>query len=211
MIVKLIGKKKGMTQVFDEKGNAIPCTAILIEPNVVVQVKSKGKEGYSALQLGAFKKKKNISKPLLGFFAKANVEARVVLSETRMEDCSAYKVGQEVGATQFKEGEFVDVRGLSIGKGFQGVIKLHKFAGGPGAHGSGFHRHAGSTGMRSSPGRCFPGGKRASRMGGDRVTVQNLRVIKIDEKRNLLFVKGAIPGCFNSIVYVSKAKRKRVA
>ena len=123
-----------------------------------------------------------------------------------MENVEEYQVGQQIDVGLFANVKFVDIEGVSKGKGFQGVIKLHGFAGGPAAHGSGFHRHAGSTGMRSTPGRCFPNGKRASRMGGDRQTVQNLRVVAV--KGNLLLVEGAVPGARSGIVYISQAKKR---
>jgi large subunit ribosomal protein L3 len=169
MSLKLMGKKKGMTRVYDEKGNLIVCTLIAAEPNVIVQVKSLEKDGYSAVQLGAVKvresKKKNVSKPLVGHFARAKVEPRRHLLESRIEKTEEYELGQEVGVDYFAETEFVDVCGTSKGKGFQGVIKRHGFAGGPASHGSGFHRTAGSTGMRSTPGRSLPGVKKAGQMG----------------------------------------------
>lgn len=211
MSLKFIGKKKGMTQVFDDKGNIVPCTVILAEPNVVVQIKKKEVDGYNALQLGVddHLKKKAFTKPVLGHFAKAKVEPLKNLAESRVENVDTYQVGQKIDANYFVVGEMVDVRGKSKGKGFQGVIKLHKFRGGPGAHGSGFHRHAGSTGMRTTPGRCFPGGKRASRMGGDFLTVQNLQVVAVDVEKKLIAVSGAIPGCVDSIVYITKAKKTK--
>ena len=120
-----------------------------------------------------------------------------------------YEVGQELGLQLFNEGAFIDVTGTSKGKGFQGVIKRHNFKGGPAAHGSGFHRHGGSTGMRSTPGRCLPGTKKAGRMGNERVTVQNLRVVAVDEARNLLIVAGAIPGARGSLVHITPAIKKQ--
>lgn len=201
---KLIGKKKGMTQVFDKEGRAMACTLIFVEPNVVVQKKTEESDGYDAVQMGAFKvKEKSISKPMLGHFKKANVEPRRYLLETA--GTSDMKVGDQIGVEFFAEGDLIDVKGVSKGKGYQGVMKLYGFAGGPAAHGSGFHRHAGSTGMRSTPGICFAGGKRASRMGGDAMTVQNLKVLFVDKEKNLIVVKGAVPGSKDSVVYLTKA------
>jgi large subunit ribosomal protein L3 len=140
-----------------------------------------------------------------GHFAKAQAEPCRAVRESRVDNVDSFQVGQKIDASLFSETQYVDVEGVSKGKGFQGVIKLHKMAGGPGAHGSGFHRHMGSTGMRSTPGRCFPNGKRASRMGGDRTTVQNLRVVAI--KGNLLLVEGAVPGAPSGIVYISESKK----
>jgi large subunit ribosomal protein L3 len=207
-----MGKKKGMTQIFDDNGNVVVCTVIHAEPNVVAQVLTKEKAGYSAVQLAAFKtsasKKKNVAKPQREFFAKKNMEVCRKMKESRLDDVSAYSEGQQVGVEHFAEVAFVDVRSVSKGKGYQGVMKRHNFAGGPAAHGSGFHRHGGSTGMRSTPGRCLPGQKKAGRMGGERVTTQNLKVVKVDPEKQVILVKGAVPGARESIVYLFKAKKK---
>jgi len=217
MAVKLMGKKRGMTQRFDDAGNIVICTVIHAEPNVVTQIKRKESDGYDALQLG-FEKivtkdprtiEKRMTKQLRGHFEKAKVAPRRYLAESRIEDVDGFTVGQEVGVTLFAEIAYVDVCGVSKGKGFQGVIKRHNFAGGPAAHGSGFHRHGGSTGMRTTPGRTLPGQKKAGRMGGENVTVQNLRVVGIDEGRNLIIVEGAIPGPRGGLVSVSPAKKKK--
>ena len=211
MSVKFIGKKKGMTQLFDDKGNVIACTLILAQPNIVLQKKNKEKDGYESIQAGAVPCKKNLtSKPLLGHFEKAKVDPCKYIIESQVEDMGAFEVGQKIEASYFVVGDFVDVSGVSKGKGYQGVMKLHGFAGGPGAHGSGFHRHAGSTGMRTTPGRCFKGGKRASRMGFNRVTVQKLQVVAVDAGKNLIAVKGAIPGSNGSVVIISEASKKVV-
>ncbi len=207
MTLQLIGKKIGMTQVFDDMGNIVICTIILIEPNFVTQIKTKEKDGYQAIQIAGVKKKR-VNKPLKNHLAKAKVEDCSVLLESKVDDVSSFQLGQECKVDLFTEKDFVDVQGISIGKGYQGVMKLHGFAGGPAAHGSGFHRHAGSTGMRSTPGRCLPGGKRASRMGGDKITVQNLKVVKVDKEKNVLLVKGAIPGSKGNTVFIKKATKK---
>lgn len=210
MSLTFIGQKKGMAQVFDQDGKLVVCTVILAEPNTVVQIKRKESDGYNAIKLGGLRMTKpqadRAKKPHLGQFAKTQIEPCRVLRESRMENVEQYQVGQQIDAGLFADMKFVDVEGVSKGKGFQGVMKLHGFAGGPAAHGSGFHRHAGSTGMRSTPGRCFPNGKRASRMGGDRQTVQNLRVVAV--KGNLLLVEGAVPGSRSGIVYISQAKKR---
>lgn len=210
MSLTLIGRKKGMAQVFDQDGKLVVCTVIQAEPNTVLQIKRKETHGYNSVQLGGVNttaaQAKRVSKPLKGHFAKVNVEPTRVMRESRVDDVDQYQIGQQVDATIFSDVKFVDVEGVSKGKGFQGVIKLHRMAGGPAAHGSGFHRHMGSTGMRSTPGRCFPGGKRASRMGGDRKTVQNLRVVAI--KGDLLLVEGAIPGARSGVVYIRKSKKR---
>lgn len=149
---------------FDAQGNQIVCTVILAEPNVISQIKSsQGKDGYNAVQLAAYKVKssklKNVSKPLQGHFAKAKIEPRSSLKESRVENIEGFQVAQELNVSYFNEISYVDVSGVSKGKGHQGVMKRHNFAGGPASHGSGFHRHGGSTGMRSTPGRCLPGQK----------------------------------------------------
>ncbi len=203
----LIGLKQGMTQVFDAEGKLVVCTVILVEPNAVLQIKRKEKDGYNGLQLAGAPYRKDkvgcVTKPLKGHFDKAQVEPCRVIRESRLESVDAYQVGQKLDASLFANVAYVDVEGVSKGKGFQGVMKLFNMSGGPGAHGSGFHRHMGSTGMRSTPGRCFPGGKRASRMGGDRTTVQNLRVVAV--KGNVLLVEGAVPGARSGVVYISES------
>jgi large subunit ribosomal protein L3 len=213
MTLKLMGKKRGMVRLFDEKGNVVVGTVIEVEPNVVTQVKTKESDGYNAIQLGfeVIKVKDSrtidnrVTKPLNGHFKKAGVTPRRHLSEARMENSKDYTVGQEIGVTEFAEIPYIDVTAMSKGKGYQGVIKLHNFAGGPAAHGSGFHRHAGSTGMRSSPGRCFKGGPRPSHMGYDTVTVQNLKVVKVDAQENIIVVQGSVPGPANGLVYFAEA------
>ena len=154
------------------------------------------------------KRYKILTKAQRGHFNKSQIKARRHLLETRLEDLESYSIGQEIGVEQFQESKLVDITGVSKGKGFQGVMKLYGFRGGPASHGSGFHRHAGSTGMRSTPGRCFPGGKRPSRMGGDKVTVQNLEVVAVNPENQTLLVKGAIPGPKGSLVTVQEAIKK---
>ncbi len=210
MPLTFIGRKKKMMQVFDKDGKAVVCTVILAEPNTVLQIKRKETDGYNGIQLGAVSMTKaeetRVSKPLRGHFLKGNAPACRVIHESRLDEVDQYQVGQQLSASLFEGVQFVDIEGISKGKGFQGVMKLFNMSGGPAAHGSGFHRHMGSTGMRSTPGRCFPNGKRASRMGGDRKTVQNLRLIAI--KGNLLLVEGAVPGAPDGVVYIRKAKKK---
>ncbi len=212
MTLKLMGKKRGMTRLFDESGNHVVCTVISAEPNVISQIKNKDKDGYEAVQLSAFKvkpsKAKNVSKPLRGHFAKAGIEARGSIVESRVSSVEEFQVGQEIGVSYFADVAYVDVQGISKGKGHQGVIKRHHFAGGPASHGSGFHRHGGSTGMRSSPGRCLPGQKKSGRMGGENVTTQSLRVVMIDEQKQVIVVEGAVPGARNGLVYITKAIKK---
>jgi large subunit ribosomal protein L3 len=213
---RLVGKKCGMVRVFDKDGSPVACTLIHVEPNVVTQLKSKSTDGYEAVQLATLKietadartVEKRLSKPLRGHYKKASVAPRKHLHEMRVDDAGAYTVGQELSISIFDGVIYVDVTGVSRGKGYQGMIKKYGFAGGPASHGSGFHRHAGSTGMRSSPGRCLPGGPRPSHMGDERVTVQNLRVVSMDVEKGLMIVEGAVPGAKNSLVVVSDAKKQ---
>ena len=212
MSLTLMGQKKGMAQVFDNEGKMIVCTVIHVEPNPIVQIKRSEPDGYHAIQVGGVALSKSrankMTKPLKGHFAKANVPGHWRLKESRVENVDSYQIGQSLDLSLLNDISHVDVQGVSKGKGFQGVIKLHGFAGGPGAHGSGFHRHAGSTGQRTTPGRCYPNGKRASRMGGDVQTTQNLRVVAI--KDNLLLVEGAVPGARGAVVYITAAKKKQL-
>lgn len=217
MTLMLMGKKRGMVQLFDENGNAIPCTVIEAQPNVIVQIKTKAKDGYDALQMGYDEIvtndprtiQKRTTKPRIGHFQKAGVTPRKFLAESRLEKEGDYTLGQEVNVGAFAEEAFLDVTAVTKGKGYQGVMKLYNYSGGPASHGSGFHRHAGSTGMRSTPGRCFPGGKRASHMGAERKTIQNVPVFKIVENENLIVVKGQIPGPRNGLVYMKPAVKKK--
>lgn len=209
---KLMGIKKGMMQLFDDKGNKIACTVIATEKHVIAQLKNKETDGYEAIQLAALKvsspKVRNVSKPLMGHYKKAGVEPRKFICESRVEDVSQFQPGQEIGIETFAEVPFVDVIGVSKGKGYQGVIKRHHFAGGPAAHGSGFHRHGGSCGMRSSPGRCLPGQKKAGRMGGEQVTSECLKVIRVDAEKQIILVEGSVPGSRGGLVYITESKKK---
>lgn len=211
MSLTLIGQKKGMTQVFDKDGKRVVCTVILAEPNTVLQVKSKETHGYNGVTLAGepltASQGRRLKKPIRGQFEKTGCAPCRVQRESRLEDVASFEVGQQIDLSLFADIEFVDVEGRSKGKGYQGVMKLHNMAGGPAAHGSGFHRHAGSTGMRTDPGRCFPGGPRASRMGGERKTVQSLRVVEI--RGNLLLVEGAVPGSIKGTVYIRSAVKKQ--
>ncbi len=216
MSLKFMGKKRGMIQLFDDQGNVKVCTVIETELHIIAQVKTKETDGYNAIQLGFEKIKtkdprtleKRVSNPLLGHFKKNSIEPRRYLLESRLDNVSEYSVGQEVTLDAFEEIEYVDVTAMSKGKGYQGVIKLHNFSGGPASHGSGFHRHAGSTGMRSTPGRCLPGSPRASHMGYDKVTVQNLKVVMLYKEDNLIILEGAVPGPKNGLVTLSAAIKK---
>lgn len=200
-----MGRKVGMTQVFDETGLVVPVTVIEIEPNVVTQVKTTETDGYNAVQIGFDTlKEKNVNKPLKGHFEKAGVTAKRILKEFRVENPSEFTVGQEIKADFFQVGDKVDVTGTSKGKGFQGAIKRHGQHRGPMAHGSKYHRSAGSMGASSYPSRVFKGKKLPGHMGSVQVTVQNLEVVKVDVERNALLVKGAVPGPRKGLVVIKE-------
>lgn len=205
-MIGLLGKKTGMTRIFDDNGNVIPVTIVEAGPCYVTQIKTKEKDGYSAVQLGFDEKKpKNVSKPLLGHFNKANVTPKRVLSEFRDYDLKEIKLGQEITVDIFSVGDKISVQGISKGKGFQGVVKRHGFGGGSVTHGQSDRLRApGSIGASSFPSRVFKGQRMAGRMGGAKVTIRNLQVVKIDKEQNLIFIKGAIPGHVNSYVKLSK-------
>ena len=200
----IIGKKIGMTQVFDENGNVIPVTVIQAGPCTVVQKKTVEKDGYASVQLGyADIKDKHVTKPMKGHFEKAGVAPKKVLKEFRLEDTDAYNVGDTVAVDAFADIAAVDVTGISKGKGFAGTIKRYHGHRTPMSHGGGpVHRHAGSMGACSSPSRIYKGKKMPGHMGAVKVTVQNLDIVKIDNENNLLVVKGAIPGPKGSVVTV---------
>ncbi|HIV98437.1 MAG TPA: 50S ribosomal protein L3 [Candidatus Ornithospirochaeta avicola] len=203
----LIGKKVGMTQVFDANGRLTPVTVIKIEDNVVVGNKTEEKNGYSALVLASGDKKKSqVTKPYAGQF-KDICEPKAVVMEMRDYDQSA-NVGDKLGVDLFKDVTFVDVTGTSKGKGFQGGMKRYGFGGGRATHGSKFHRDLGGTAMSSTPSRTFKGHRMAGHMGNEKVTVQNLRVVAVDSEMQVLMVKGAIPGPTESLVIVKKAVKK---
>ena len=201
----IIGEKLGMTSIFLENGASMPCTVIEAGPCKIVQVKTDQKEGYSALQVG-FGKLKNSNKAIDGHFNKAELKDSLkVLKEFKTSDAKPELLGKEISVNSFSEGEYVTVTGISKGKGFAGHMKRHNFSGGRASHGkNSVMRKAGSVGAGTWPGRVWPGTRMAGRMGGDKVTVENLKVLKIDKENNLLFVKGAIPGPSKSIVYIEK-------
>jgi large subunit ribosomal protein L3 len=202
----LIGKKIGMTQVF-EGGKVIPVTVIEAGPCVVVQRKTNDNDGYEAVQLGYGDiSPKGVNKPRQGHFKKNDVPFKRTLREFRFDDCSGITVGDVVKADVFEAGDVIDVSGISKGKGFQGAIKRHGQSRIKETHGSGpVHRHAGSMGACSSPSRIFKGKKMPGHMGTDKITVQNLKIVKVDSEHNLIAVKGAIPGPNNGIVYITDA------
>ena len=200
----LIGKKAGMTQIFDDNGRVIPVTVIEAGPCVVVQKKTDDKEGYSAVQLGfQDAKERRLSKPELGHLKKASVSAKKHLKEFRYEDSSSLNVGDELKADVFSVGDKVDITGVSRGKGFSGVIKRHGASRTSMTHGGGpVHRHAGSMAAAAYPSKIFKGKIGAGQMGAVQVTVQNLEVVKIDTDKNIIAVKGAVPGPGGGIVYL---------
>ena len=202
----IIGKKIGMTQIFDEKGNVIPVTVIEAGPCVVAQVKTEETDGYNAIQLGFGEiKDKHINKPEAGHFAKAKLANKKHLREFKVEGIENYKVGDEIKADVFEAGEKIDVQGTSKGKGFQGVIKRHGQHRGPMGHGSMYHRRPGSMGSTSTPGRVFKGKKLPGHMGKVTVTIQNLDVVRVDMDKNVILVKGSVPGPKGAILKVKSA------
>lgn len=201
----LIGKKLGMTQLFEETGDLTPVSVIQAGPCPIVQVKTAETDGYAAIQIGYDEvKAQRLAKPLAGHFKNAKVKPLRVLTEVRVEDPTQFKVGDAVDVNAFEPNDIVHVVGQSKGKGFAGTIKRHRHHRGPETHGSHSHREPGSIGMCATPSRVFKGKKMPGRLGGKRTTVRNLRVVGVDAENNLLFVRGAIPGANNGIVYVRK-------
>ena len=197
----ILGTKVGMTQIFSAEGVLVPVTVIDVTPNVVLQKKTAETDGYQAVQVG-YLDKKNVNKPEEGHAKKANTNPKRFVKEFAGEDMMAFEVGQEVKANIFVEGEIVDVTGTSKGKGYAGAIKRHNFSRGPMAHGSGYHRGIGSMGSIDAA-RVKKGKKMAGRLGGETVTVQNLEVVKIDLEKNVILIKGSVPGANKSYVVIS--------
>lgn len=205
----ILGRKIGMTQVFVENGELVPVTVIEATPNVVLQKKSVENDGYEAIQLGFEDKREKLSnKPSKGHVAKANTAPKRFLREVRGIEVAGYEVGQEVNVNIFAEGDIVDVTGISKGKGFQGSIKRHGQSRGPMSHGSRYHRRPGSMGP-VAPNRVFKNKLLPGRMGGERVTVQNLQIVKVDTERNLLLVKGNVPGPRKALITVKSAVKSK--
>ena len=199
----ILATKVGMTQIFNEDGVLTPVTVLQAGPCVVTQVKTVENDGYSAVQVGFVdKREKLVNKPMKGQFDKAGVSYKRFVREFRLEDAESYEVAQEIKADIFAPGEKVDATAISKGKGFQGAIKRHGQSRGPMAHGSKYHRHAGSNGACSDPSRVFKGKKMAGHMGNKKVTVQNLEIVRVDAENNLLLVKGAVPGPKKSLVTI---------
>lgn len=206
----IIGRKLGMTQIFSEEGKAIPVTVVEAGPCTVTQVKTVEKEGYDAVQLGYGKvKDKKLNKPQRGHFERKGLEPMRYLAEIRVDDPSSYQVGQEITVSLFSKGERVDVTGRSKGKGFAGVVKRHGFGGGPGSHGAHFHRAPGSIGACATPSRVFRGSRMPGRMGAERVTALHLEVVDVKPERNLLLLKGSVPGPNGALVIVRESVKSR--
>jgi large subunit ribosomal protein L3 len=205
--VGILGKKLGMTQIFDEAGNAIPVTVVQAGPCVVTQIKTPDTDGYAAIQVGFEEAtEKALNKPKLGHLAKSGSSPVRHLKEYRVEVAEGYELGQAITAESFEAGQLVDVTGKSIGRGFAGYQKRHNFRRGPMAHGSKNHRLPGSTGAGTTPGRVYPGKRMAGQMGNAQVTIRKLEVVRVDSDRNLLLIKGAIPGKPGGLLSVTPAK-----
>ncbi|MBW4653595.1 MAG: 50S ribosomal protein L3 [Kaiparowitsia implicata GSE-PSE-MK54-09C] len=206
MSVGILGTKLGMTQIFDEEGRSIPVTVVQAGPCTVTQIKTAETDGYNSIQIG-YKEvaQKALNKPELGHLAKSEASPLRHLREYRLKSTVDFQLGQQIGVDIFEPDQLVDVTGTSIGRGFAGYQKRHNFKRGPMSHGSKNHRQPGSTGAGTTPGRVYPGKRMAGRLGGSRVTIRKLRVVKIDSERNLLLIGGAIPGKPGSLINVSPA------
>ena len=201
----ILATKVGMTQIFNENGALVPVTVLQAGPCVVTQVKTEENDGYKAVQVGFVdKREKLVSKPVKGHFDKAGVSYKRYVREFRLENAEEYSVKDEIKADIFAAGDKIDATAISKGKGFQGAIKRHGQSRGPMAHGSKFHRHAGSNGAASDPSRVFKGKKMPGQMGAKQITIQNLEVVKVDAENNLILVKGAVPGPKKSLVTIKE-------
>jgi large subunit ribosomal protein L3 len=210
MKIGLLGRKIGMTRVYEANGKATPVTVIEAGDNTIVQIKTEQKDGYDAVQVGFdTQKESRVTKPLLGHFKKANSAPKKFVKEFRTSAGTPVDATTKIGVDQFQPGEFVDVIGRSKGKGFQGVVKKHGFAGQPAAHGSKMHRRNGAIGNRSTPGRVWRNMGMPGHLGDDRVTVQNLRIVQVRPEENVILVCGAVPGSNGSYVVLRPAKKKQ--
>lgn len=204
----IYGKKLGMTQIFTEDGLVLPVTVVEVEPCLVIKKKTVETDGYNAIQVATGEvKEKHMNKPMKGQFDKLKLAYRKYIKELRLDDIDSINVGDELKADIFEAGEIVDVQGISKGKGFQGVVKRHGQHIGPKGHGSMYHRRPGSMGPTSSPGRVFPGKKLPGQTGKDTITVQNLEVVRVDMDKNVILIKGSVPGRKNSLVRIKNAAR----
>ena len=204
----ILGKKVGMTQVFTESGELVPVTVIVAKPNVVLQVKTVETDGYNAVQLG-FDDKRNVlsNQPEQGHVKKADTSPKRFIREIRDAELGDVEVGSEITVETFKQGDIIDVTGTSKGKGFQGVIKRHNQSRGPETHGSRYHRRPGSMGQAADPARVFKGKKLPGRMGGQTTTIQNLEIVRVDADKNVILVKGNVPGPKKSMIEIRSAKK----
>jgi large subunit ribosomal protein L3 len=210
MKIGLLGRKIGMTRVYEANGKATPVTVIEAGENTIVQIKTEEKDGYDAVQVGFdTQKESRVTKPLLGHFKKANSAPKKFVKEFRTSAGAPVDATTKIGVDQFQPGEFVDVIGRSKGKGFQGVVKKHGFAGQPAAHGSKMHRRNGAIGNRSTPGRVWRNMGMPGHLGDDRVTVQNLRIVQVRPEENVILVCGAVPGSNGSYVVLRPAKKRQ--
>jgi large subunit ribosomal protein L3 len=205
--VGILGKKLGMTQIFDQAGNAVPVTVVQAGPCVVTQIKTAETDGYAAIQVGFEETtEKSLNRPKLGHLARSGSAPLRYLQEYRVAVATDYELGQTITAESFSAGQLVDVSGKSIGRGFAGYQKRHNFRRGPMAHGSKNHRLPGSTGAGTTPGRVYPGKRMAGQLGNSQVTIRKLEVIRVDSDRNLLLIKGAVPGKPGGLLSVTPAK-----
>lgn len=212
MNVALLGKKIGMTQVFDENDRLVPVTVIEAGPCPITQIKSEEKDGYSAVQIGYRPQKSHrMTKAALGHFKKAGVEPHAELQEFRTAEGADFNVGDVLTVEKFEAGQKIDIVGTSKGRGFQGVMKRHGFAGGPASHGSMFHRRGGSYGFCQWPGHVIKGKKMPGHMGDTKCTVQNLQIVRVDAEKNLILIKGSVPGARGSLLTVRTAVKNKVS
>lgn len=206
----ILGKKIGMTQIFLEDGVVVPVTVVEAGPVKVIQKKTVDKEGYNAIQVGFEDKKENrVNKPLKGHFDKAGVEYKKHIREFIVDNPDEFEIGQEIKIDVFEQGDKVDVVGISKGKGTQGPIKRHNYSRGPESHGSKYHRAGGARAAAADPGRVFKGTKGMGRMGNERVTVQNLEIVRVDTDRNLLLIKGAVPGPKGGLLFIKETVKNK--
>ena len=207
MSISLLGNKIGMTQIFDEFGNIIPVTILKIGPCVITQIKTNLKHGYDSIQIGyGITSSKNLTQPNLGHLEKSNIQPFKYLKEFRVDTPENFKIGQTLNLESFTTGQFVDITGKSIGKGFSGLQKRHKFSRGPITHGSKNHRQPGSIGQGTTPGRVFPGKRMAGQLGNKKTKIKQLKIIQVNKDTNTLVIKGSVPGKPGNLITVTKSK-----
>jgi large subunit ribosomal protein L3 len=208
-VIGILGNKVGMTQIFTEDGDANPVTVIRVGPCIITQIKTQDTDGYNAIQIGYHQTEpKNLTKAEVGHLKKSQVQPLRYLKEYPLDEVTDYKIGQLINVEVFKEGQYVDITGKSIGKGFSGNQKRNNFRRGPMTHGSKNHREPGSIGQGSTPGRVYPGKKMAGQLGNKKTTISKLQILKIDTKENLLIVKGSVPGKPGNLLSIKPTKRK---